>query len=682
MRALKVAGWVLLGLLGVFVLATVLVAWLVDPNDYKDDIARAVKEETGRDLKLEGDLDLSVFPWLALELGPAELGNPEGFGPGPFVSVSKVDVGVRLFPLLRGQMQVRRLTLEGLVLNLVKDAQGRTNWQDLTEPASPEPTETESAGGLPDIAGLTIKESSLDYRDLGTGSHWRLRDLFVETGRLREQEPFDIELKFGLDEGEGSATTLVKLKSEATLDTQVERYAFKDLALDAVLQGADNDAKELPIKIKFPTLGIDLAEQTLDAQQFTLSVPAAELNGSLSGKQIVDAPAITGAIALKQMSPRELLRELGEDVPNTHDPKALSALAFEANLTATDKSVALENLKLKLDDSSMTGRASVEDFDTMAIRFDLTVDQLDLDRYQEPDDVEKKPDEKPVELPVKELESLNAKGTLAVGKLTLSGIKMTAVKLTLDAKDGLMRVNPSQAKLYGGAHRGNFTFDARGDVARMSFEEHVSGVDFAGLFGDLFESKRLSGKGSANAVLAGRGATTDAMVRSLDGRLDFEVSDGALVGTDLWYELRRARALWKRESPPAEPSTGRTAFRTLKGTATVTKGVLDNRDLVVDMDYLKADGAGTLNLDSQAVDYRLQANLYRIPPEGAGSEMQDMKAAEIPVRVSGTLEDMKVRPDYEAYAKSQAKQQVEEKKQELTDKVKDKLNQWLGGKKD
>ncbi len=681
MRALKIAGWVLLGVLGVFGLAMVLVAWLVDPNDYKDDIAQAVKEETGRDLKLTGDLDLSVFPWLALELGPAELGNPEGFGPGPFVSVSKVDVGVRLFPLLRGQLQVRRLTLEGLELNLVKDQQGRTNWEDLTEPGSPQPTETESPGGLPDIAGLTVKKSSLDYRDPGTGSHWRIRDLNVETGRLREGEPFDLELACELDEGEGSGTKRLKLSTEATLDTLAEHYAFRDFVLEAALKGAEQDAKELPIAFKIPALEVDLARQLLEAPQFTLSVAPAELQGSLSGKQIIDAPALTGTIALKQVSPRELLRELGEEVPNTRDPKALSALTFDARLAATDKSVAFEDLKLTLDDSSMTGRAGIEDFDSMAIRFDLTVDQLDLDRYQEPKDTRKKPDEEPTELPVKDLESLNAQGTLAVGKLTLAGMQMTAVKLTLDAKDGLVRVNPSQAKLYGGAHRGNFTLDTRGSEARMSFEEHMSGVDFAGLFGDLFDSKRLSGKGSANAVLAARGNTTDAMIRNLDGRLDFELANGALVGTDLWYELRRARALWKRESPPAEPSTGRTAFRALKGSATVAKGVLENRDLVIDMDYLKATGEGSLNLDSQKVDYRLTASLYRIPPEGAGSEMQDMKAAEIPVRVSGTLEDMKVRPDYEAYAKSEAKQKVDEKKEELTEKLKDKLDKWLGGTK-
>jgi AsmA protein len=681
MRALKIAGWVLLGFVGVAVLAMALVAWLVDPNDYKDDIAQAVKEETGRDLKLEGDLDLSVFPWLALQLGPAELGNPEGFGPGPFVSVNKVDVGVRLIPLLRGQLQVRRLALDGLQLNLVKDEQGRTNWQDLTEESAQPATEAETAGGLPDIAGLKITDSALDYRDLGGGSHYRLRDLGVETGRLREREPFDVDLAFALDEGEGTAATRLKLTSVATLDTLGKRYAFKDFALDVVKQSAEKGGKELPIAIRMPAFDADLAQQTLAAPEYTLRILGAELSGSLTGQQIIDALALKGTISMNPVSPRELMRELGMEEPETTDPKALGSLAFKAGLDATSKSVLLEDLELTLDESKMTGRAGIEDFEAKAIRFDLTVDQLDLDRYLAPER-EKKPEEKPTELPVKELEALNAKGTLAVGSMTLAGIKMSAVKLTVDAKDGLVRVNPSQAKLYGGSHRGNFTLDTRGKVARMSLEEQVSGVDFAGLFGDLFESKRLSGRGTANAVVAARGNTTDAMIRSLDGRVDFKVADGALEGTDLWYELRRARALWKRESPPAEPSTGRTPFRTLQGTATISEGVLQNRDLVVEMDYLKVDGAGTLDLDSQAIDYKLQTQVYRIPSEGAGAEMQDMKAAEIPVRLSGTLKDMKVRPDYEAYAKSQAKQEVEQKKQELTEKLKDKLDKWLGGKKD
>ena len=678
MRALKILGWSLLGVVGLFVLAMLLVSWLVDPNDYKDVVASAVKEKTGRELELEGDLDLSVFPWLALELGPARLGNPEGFGPGHFVAIKKADVGVRLFPLLRGRLEVRRLKLEGLQLNLVKNAQGRSNWQDLTaEPAAPAES-AESAEGTPlDIGGLSIKDSSLDYRDLGTSAHWRLRDLNVDTGRLREGEPFDVEMAFTLDQGEESAATALTLKSEVSLDTTAERYAFKDLDLGATLKAAEKGTKDRQIEFKVPALEADLAKQTLAAPEFALRAAGAELNGSLSGTQIVDAPALTGSVSLKPMSPRELMRELDSEVPKTTDPKALSSLAFESKLTATDKSVYLEDLKLTLDDSQMTGRLGIEDLDAMAIRFDLTVDQINVDRYLEPEEKEEKPDAEPVELPVKDLEALNARGTLAIGALTFAGMKMSAVKVSLDANDGLTRINPSQAKLYGGAQRGTLVLDGRGPVAKMSLDQKLSGVDVAGLMGDLVDSKRLSGKATANAVLAARGNTDDALIRTLDGRIDFDIANGAIEGKDLWYELRRAHALYKREAAPTQPDTGRTTFRTLKGSATITDGVLRNDDFIMEMDYLRVNGSGTLDLTSQKLDYKLATNLYKIPPEDAGAEMQDLKAAEIPVRVSGTLADMKVRPDFDALVKAEAKKKVEEK---VTDKLKDKLNKWLGDK--
>ncbi|HKE44839.1 MAG TPA: AsmA family protein [Steroidobacteraceae bacterium] len=684
MRGLKIAGWVALGVVVLFVLGAIAVVAFVDPNDYKDDIAKAVRDRTGRELKLDGKLSLSVFPWLAIETGHAELGNPPNFGAGPFVAVDSADVGVKLFPLLRGQFEVRRLLLDGLRVNLVKDEHGHTNWEDLSKSStstSSKDTSTTSAT----IAGLTIKNATLDYRDLGSGTHQRLTGLNLTTGRLGGSEPFDLDLTTSVDEGEGSAPMHLKLKSQATLDTQARHYGAKDLSLDVVQAPAKAGDKERKFQLQIPALDADLNQQTLDAPKFVLHAAGAELTGNLKGEQIVNKPRFAGSIRLPAVSPRDLLDEMGQASPKTRDAKALSTLALDANFKATGESVSFDNLKLTLDDTHVTGRAAIESLKDKALRFDLTVDQLDLDRYQEPE--QKKPAQKeggvskPFELPVSELRTLNANGTVAIGSLTLSGMRMSAVKLTVDAKDGIVRLNPSQAKLYGGAHRGNVVIDARGDVAKLSIEEHMSGVQFAPLLTDLFNTKRLSGLGAATAVLAARGNDTDALLKTLDGRMDFELSNGALEGTDLWYEMRKARAAFKRESGPAPTNTGRTPFQALKGTGTVEKGVLSNRDLQIDMQYLRATGSGTLDLNTQAVDYRLQTTLYQVPQEGAGSEMKDLKAAEIPVRVSGTLNDPKIRPDVDALAKAEASKQLDAKKQDLTEKLKGKLDKWLGGKK-
>ena len=106
MRALKIAAWVVGGLVALIGVALLLVVLFVDPNDYRDDIERLVEQKTGRELTLSGDLKLSVFPWIALEAGPASLGDAPGFGDEPFVSIQEARVGVRLLPLLRGKIEV------------------------------------------------------------------------------------------------------------------------------------------------------------------------------------------------------------------------------------------------------------------------------------------------------------------------------------------------------------------------------------------------------------------------------------------------------------------------------------------------------------------------------------------------------------------------------------------------
>ncbi len=106
MRTVKIGALVLGGLLAVVLLALLAVWLLVNPNDYKPQIAAAVKRATGRELVLEGNLALSVFPWIALELGPASLGNPSGFPAQPFVSFKHASVRVKLLPLLAKRLEI------------------------------------------------------------------------------------------------------------------------------------------------------------------------------------------------------------------------------------------------------------------------------------------------------------------------------------------------------------------------------------------------------------------------------------------------------------------------------------------------------------------------------------------------------------------------------------------------
>src|SRR5262245_16007187 len=129
MRLIKIIGFSLLGLVALLAIGVVALVLLVDPNDYKDEIARAVKEKTGRELKLGVNLGLKRFPWVAIEVRQADLGNREGFGAEPFAAIGEADVGVKLWPLLHKQLEVGKVRLSGLKLNLMVDEQGRSNWE-------------------------------------------------------------------------------------------------------------------------------------------------------------------------------------------------------------------------------------------------------------------------------------------------------------------------------------------------------------------------------------------------------------------------------------------------------------------------------------------------------------------------------------------------------------------------
>jgi AsmA protein len=717
MRSLRIVAYVAAGLIGLIVIGLVLVVVFVDPNDYRDDIEKLVEEKTGRELTLSGDLKLSVFPWIALQSGPASLGEHQGFGPEPFVSIRDARVGVRLLPLLSGKVEVGNVRLDGARIRLITDENGRNNWADLGESQGEEPPAPTASGAaeVPTVASLEISDAAVVMEDRQQKSRREVRDFNLKTGRLASGEPFDFATDFVLDQDK-SLTAKVKVAATVTADLDRNVHRLAEPKIDVNVSGAGYPADGVPVEVRAKSLeadiakelysldtltvkttwksdglpaagvpvafsakdcNVNLASQTLELAGLDADAAGAHITGSLTGAEILDAPKLKGSIKLDPLSLREWLPKLGVAAPQTTDPNVLKQLSFTGNVLLTKSSAEVGDIVMKLDDSTMRGMLGVADFAAKALRFDLNVDRIDADRYLPPPaekPAAKDAKEPPTEIPVDMLRKLNARGQLSVGEAIFAGIKFTKLRLGVNAREGKARFYPSEASMYGGQYRGDIGIDSTGNVARVTLDEHVTGVNFAPLFKDMFETDRVSGKGSANIKLAGSGRTTDDVMKTLDGTVDFKVADGALEGSDLWYEIRRARALLKQQAIPERPSgPPRTPFTALTGTGTMNDGVMKNDDLNVAMQYLKVTGQGTVDLPKNSLDYRLVAAVLKIPREGAdAAQMQDMVDAQIPVKVSGALTDPKVRPDLEGYLKGEVKKKVEEKiKDKLGDKLKD-----------
>ncbi len=688
MRLLKIAAWLLAGIVGLVIVGVALVAIFFDPNDYKSDIERLVAEQTGRTFTLSGDLKLSIFPWLAVQVGPATLGNAPGFGETPMVAIKGARLGVRLRPLFSGRFEIGAVQLDAPRFVLIKTAEGN-NWSDLGKDGDDTTANDESASGKLDasVASMTIQQGWLSYEDRVAGTTTLVSDFNFSTGKLSPGEPFDMDTSLTLQRGD-DMNVEAQMTANITADLDTSRYQLSKPDIKLLLKGGDYPKEGLPVKLTANNITADLEAQTAQVSALAMEAAGAKLTGELQATQLIDAPSITGTVKLAPASLRELAPKFGITLPETSDAKAFTRFSMEAGVAATTTTVEFKPLTLHLDDTTMTGSAGVADLDRMALRFDLVVDRINADRYLPPKvepAAEKTPaptatKDEPTPIPVELIRDLNMRGKLAINECTFSGVKLTGVNLSIDAEDGKLQLSPMQATLYDGKYRGNITVDARGKQPQLSLEQHLDGINFAPLVEALYQSKRLIGRGSINMKLAGNGPDTDAIKKTLDGTLDFSVNDGAITGFDLWYEIRRARAVLKQQAIPTRSGPEQTNFTNLRGSAVVTDGQLNNQDLVAALQYLKVTGQGSINMVSNAIDYRLNAAVLKIPAEDKLAEQtQDIVGLTIPVRITGTINEPKVRPDVEGLLKEKAKQKIDEEKQKLEEKLKDKLKDKLRG---
>jgi AsmA protein len=344
----------------------------------------------------------------------------------------------------------------------------------------------------------------------------------------------------------------------------------------------------------------------------------------------------------------------------------------------------MSNLALALDDSKLTGRFAYDTADS-GMQFALDLDRIDLDRYQPPPKEEASSE--PIELPVEMLKPLRARGSFNVGEIKVGGARLTQLSAAVAIADAVARFGPVKARLYGGTYDGNIGLDMRPAVPVLSMDEHMKGIDIAGLMKDYSDSERLQGKGNLDMVLTAKGSSGVDLVKTLNGKVGIDLQDGAVVGLDVWHAIAQAQSLLKTQKATAVPNTKRTAFDAFRANADLVNGVATTKDMLVASQLLRISGAGSTNLDTQALDFTVTTTVLKAPPE-EGADLGALQLASIPVRITGTLTDPKILPNLTAMAKERVKQeiderkdelkqQVEERKEELEDKVRDQARDRL-----
>lgn len=359
----KLIKWVI-GILAALVLlivaAVIVLPMVIDPNDYKDEIVQAVREETGRELAIREPLDLSVFPWLGIAAGGVSLSNAPGFGDEPFASLGALQLKVKLLPLLSGQVQVDTVVLRDLSLNLAKNAKGTTNWDDLArKPAEEKPAEPAKADGGPgltvDVQGVEVVNARVVWDDRQAKARYELKNVNLSAGALSAGSTAPLAMGFVLAMGEQGPVVTVDLNGTVTVRDDLLGYAMPDLGLAVKAEGGD-----LP-----QTFALDLKsklEADLAAEKIALSGLVAKLDDStLTGNVMVGSfagPAVQLRLELDQI-------DLDRYLPPPAEGEQAAAAAKPAK-ASDDPLAALRTLEL--DGQVNVGKLKVKNLDITDVK--------------------------------------------------------------------------------------------------------------------------------------------------------------------------------------------------------------------------------------------------------------------------------------------------------------------------
>jgi AsmA protein len=264
-KALKYLLYVLGALIVLAIVVVAAVAVLFDPNQLKGEIERAVKEQTGRTLKLEGALHLAFWPSIGASMGRASLS--ERGSAAKFASLESARLAVKLIPLLSGETIVDEVSLSGLKVNLVKGRDGKFNFEDLlgaggARPAGkPQaPANGEGSHVRFDVSGVRIEDAGVTYRDEASGQTVAVEDLRLHTGRIANNVPGKLDFSATVRSDKPAVEAKMELSTGYRFDAAHGVVSLDGLSSKLTLSGPEVPQKTLSIPVT-GTVQVDLGKQ-------------------------------------------------------------------------------------------------------------------------------------------------------------------------------------------------------------------------------------------------------------------------------------------------------------------------------------------------------------------------------------------------------------------------------------
>lgn len=615
----------LIGLLIVLILAaTIILPMVIDINDYKDRISREIKKNTGFEVVIEDDIDLSILPWIGLSLGRTYVANPPEFGPEPMAALDELQVRIKVMPLFAGQVEAQKIVLHGFHLSLIKDEQGQTNWKvkkDATQdessqqedaPASEADTQDNESFTVPqfNIEGLEIAGANISYEDRQNDQAVHLTDFNLETDKITLGNPFNVKAGMDLKVSEPELSGKFQIDTTTAVDIENKRVSLAPFTLDIDMAGAmlGNPIENGKIT---GNVTYEAALHSLNITDLVMDLFDAKINLNLAASNLNHTPDINFQLKGDNIDLDKIITGNDSESPYRNDNTAPSrpATASSADKTSTPEPVELGFLR----DFNINGKADITDFRT-------------------------------------------------------SGITINKIQAEVISGNGQMKISPFNVSLYEGLNEMEILLDDAESRLNLNISQNLEGLQIGPFIRDITQKDILTGTARINSRIKTSGRDGDQLVSNLAGNAEAFVSEGVIKGIDLEKMIRQVFALASGQGGSPAQEGGETSFTKLGGTFNIAQGVAVSRDLKMTSPVLGLKGELSADLPRSQLDSRSRISLDGALKEELVSRY-NMKEVNIPLRVRGPFDDLSFRLDSETIIKSFVQQKGDEVLGEILDRV-------------
>ena len=368
--------------------------------------------------------------------------------------------------------------------------------------------------------------------------------------------------------------------------------------------------------------------------------------------------------------------------PITFSGGGFGPFAIKGTLATAGTKISISDADLSLDTINAKGSIAIDHAGARpVVTGKFAVDRLDLTPYLSPETTSTarpaapggsapapssaaQSDGNDLAIDASPLELADVNVDLNIGSIAYRKFQIETSTVAIRVKDDRLTADLSRVALYRGSGHGTVTVDGSGAAPSVGLNIALAQVQIDPLAQALIGDSRLTGTGNLDIAVTARGRSQRELINTLSGRAALSLANGQIKGvnlpalaasaakierdiirtldiTDTLNLLAHGQiskvgplALVENAAKSLVGGGNNSSFATLTATGTFTNGLVRNNDLQVRLGGVPMTGAGTVDLRTSVVDYRVNVRL------GEG--------VIVPVQVSGTWDNLSYRPDVAA----------------------------------